>query len=180
MNKYHNSKIYKIVSKNTKKYYVGGTIQELRIRFNNHKHKYKHNIKNEKSREIFDFGECSIVLIEEFSCENKNQLETREQYWINYLLETGEELVNKKIGIMNYNHKTRDKKHKQVYNKKYNRDRRNKNSNKEITFDRKSYMNDYNKKYNHTDYNRKRYLDSKFWSKFNEDISEWVNMIELY
>ena len=82
---------------------------------------------------------------------------------------------------MNYNHKTRDKKHKQLYNKKYSRDRKNKNyDNKEITFDRKNYMNDYNKKYNHKDYNRLRYLDSKYWSKYNEDISDWVNMLKIY
>lgn len=177
MNKYHNSKIYKIVSDNTKKYYVGGTIQELRIRFNNHKHKYKHNINNEKSREILEFGECRIELIEEFNCDNKKQLETREQYWINYLLETGEDLVNKKTGIKNINTKT-DKNRMKLYHKRMNKNY----DKKDITFDRKSYMNEYNK--NHKDkskeYNRLRYLDKKFWKKYNEDICEWVNILKEF
>ena len=176
MNKYHTSKIYKIVSKNCVKYYVGGTIQELNIRFNNHKYKYKHNINNETSREVLDCGDCSIVLIEIWKCDNKKQLETRELYWINKLLESGEELVNSKIGIKNIN----SEKKKKLMSKRYKKN--SKKISKDITFDRKSYMTEYNKNHKEKskEYNRIRYLDNKYWNTYNQEFSNWLEELELY
>lgn len=83
---YSNGKIYKIISENTEKYYIGSTTQPLSKRFSDHKSNYKmfQNSKyhNYSSFDIIKENDCKIVLIEDYPCENKNQLESRERYWI--------------------------------------------------------------------------------------------------
>jgi hypothetical protein len=82
---YKNGKIYKIVDNAYTKMYIGSTTQPLTKRFSKHKQCYK-VWKNGKASKvssycIFDeFGieNCKIELIEEYACENKNQLERKE------------------------------------------------------------------------------------------------------
>tara|TARA_R110000796_G_C14287263_1_gene403501 strand:- start:46 stop:519 length:474 start_codon:yes stop_codon:yes gene_type:complete len=67
-------KIYKIIDETNGDVYVGSTVQILWDRFQTHGmfetyHKIKSN--------------CKISLIEEYPCENKRELEEREQYWMN-------------------------------------------------------------------------------------------------
>ena len=82
---YKNGKIYKITDIEYTKMYIGSTTQPLYKRLSKHKCDYKRwkSGKDTKtmSFDLFDeFGieNCKIELIEEFSCENKEQLRKKE------------------------------------------------------------------------------------------------------
>jgi len=82
VNKYNNSKIYKISSNITDKYYIGSTTQTLAQRLSVHIRAYKHYIKTNNryitSFEIIKLGDSYITLIEENTFNNKQQLFKRE------------------------------------------------------------------------------------------------------
>ena len=79
---YKNGKIYSIRNYETDKYYIGSTCQTLTKRLSKHKSNYRDWQKNGKrymtSFEILKCNDCYIELLEEFPCENKNQLHKRE------------------------------------------------------------------------------------------------------
>ena len=81
--KYYNGKIYKITSEHTDDIYIGSTIQSLHTRLNEHKN---NKIKSIVSHKLFELGECKIELIEEYPCDNRQQLAKRE----------GEHILNNK------------------------------------------------------------------------------------
>jgi hypothetical protein len=82
INKYHNGKIYTIRSHQTEKYYIGSTCQPLHKRLYSHRNKYKHFClgKGDKlsSFEIIKLDDNYIELLEEYKCENKDELTKRE------------------------------------------------------------------------------------------------------
>jgi hypothetical protein len=85
---YSQSKIYKIVSNFTDEIYIGSTTQSLGSRKAEHKKKFKYWMVNPDSTyfvtsfKLFELGEVDIVLMENFPCENKEQLHARERYYI--------------------------------------------------------------------------------------------------
>ena len=83
---YKNGKIYSIRSYLTDKFYIGSTVSPLSKRFGEHKKNYKDFIagkySNVTSFEIIKFGDAYIELLEEYPCENKNQLNRREGEFI--------------------------------------------------------------------------------------------------
>ena len=94
---YKNGKIYKIVSDNANKIYIGSTTQKLCKRIGEHRSNYKHFQEGKTnfvtSLEIIKLGNYCIVLIENFPCDNKEQLHARERYYIE---------LNKNICVNNY------------------------------------------------------------------------------
>lgn len=84
---YKNGKIYKIVDNTNGNIYIGSTCQPLCKRIAKHKSNYNDWIKdNEKNNFVSSFkilenGDYQIILIEEYPCENKEQLRMREQYY---------------------------------------------------------------------------------------------------
>jgi hypothetical protein len=82
MPNYQNGKIYKITSPSTDKIYIGSTVQPLNKRFINHKSCYNRGL-NKSSGKIIQYDDCQIELIEEYPCNTKNELEHREQYYMN-------------------------------------------------------------------------------------------------
>ena len=78
MNKYQKSKIYKIVCNITNEVYIGSTITKLNRRL------YKHTspTNNCISKNIISRGNYDIELIENYPCENKEQLHIREKHFI--------------------------------------------------------------------------------------------------
>jgi len=70
---YSQGKIYKIVSSNHSKIYIGSTTQTLKRRFSKHK-----SDRNCCATEIINAGGSDIKLIEDFPCLDKYQLEDRE------------------------------------------------------------------------------------------------------
>ena len=86
MNKYENGKIYKLVCNTTGLNYYGSTIQPLYKRLNDHRKSYS-KYQREKFHyltafEIIKNDDFNIILVENFTCENKEQLEARERYFI--------------------------------------------------------------------------------------------------
>ena len=86
---YQNSKIYKIWDNCFTKCYIGSTVERLSKRFARHKENYN-RYKNDKyhfvsSFVLFDeFGveNCKIELVENFSCQSKEELFAREGHYI--------------------------------------------------------------------------------------------------
>ena len=74
---YKNGKIYRIVCNETGETYYGSTTQPLYKRLWHHKAN-----KTSSSRTIIERNNYNIVLVEEYPCENKEQLLRRERYYI--------------------------------------------------------------------------------------------------
>lgn len=73
MKDYSKGKIYKIIDESNGDVYIGSTIQSLKRRFHTH--------------QIFkDYNKlkcnCKIILIEDYPCNSRRELEKREQYFI--------------------------------------------------------------------------------------------------
>ena len=83
---FQNGKIYSIRSHQTEKIYIGSTTQSLSQRFSNHKELTC------SSREIMQFADAYIELIEMFPCANKIELQGREGQLIRTM-----DCVNKQI-----------------------------------------------------------------------------------
>ena len=76
---YQNSKIYKLVSNKTTDIYIGSCLMRLSTRLSQHKFKSNTAI----SRKLFtDDSIITIVLLENFACNTKNELKARELHHI--------------------------------------------------------------------------------------------------
>ena len=75
---YKKAKVYKLCGGD--KIYIGHTTQTLVRRFSKHKSE-----KLKSCLEILDSPDCRIELIEEYPCDNFEEITEREQYWINLL-----------------------------------------------------------------------------------------------
>ena len=79
---YKNGKIYKIVSDQTEKVYIGSTTQPLYKRFYSHKERYERYLVNKHhyvtSFDIIQFNDAKAILLEHYPCETKEELEARE------------------------------------------------------------------------------------------------------
>jgi len=80
INKYQNSKIYKIVCNITNEIYFGSTYQKLSNRLREHVYDSK-NKKSLSSNKIIDRGDYKIELVENFPCETRKELHAREGYF---------------------------------------------------------------------------------------------------
>ena len=77
-NIYKNAKIYKIVSlNNTDLTYYGATCSTLTKRLNQHKTKL-----NTSARILFEAGNTQIILVENYECKTKEELNAREAFYI--------------------------------------------------------------------------------------------------
>ena len=72
---YSNGKIYKIISDQTDLIYIGSTTQQLSKR----KQRHKSN-KDCSSKEILQYEDARIILIEMFSCNCKEEL-NQTHFW---------------------------------------------------------------------------------------------------
>ena len=86
MNKYNQSKIYKIISPDSNLIYVGSTTRTLKERLQQHNSNYKSYLKGKhhylSSYELIKTGNFEIILLEEVSCETNEELLKRERYYI--------------------------------------------------------------------------------------------------
>jgi len=88
-NKYNHSKIYKIISDNSDRIYIGSTTLPLPKRLASHKYDYTDHLNNPRENKglvssfnILSLDNVSIILLEEVNCENKEQLRARERHYI--------------------------------------------------------------------------------------------------
>ena len=142
---YNNGKIYKIVSNNTNRQYIGSTCQKLNTRLSNHKNMNK-LYKNGKtthcySFDVIDDGNYKIELIEKYPCKSKKELTNREAYYILKL-----KCVNKQIPNRTYKQWYDDnsdiikKKQKQYYQSNKDKWIINRNKNKHKISERKKKL----------------------------------------
>lgn len=115
---YQNGKIYKLLSNQTEKIYIGSTTEKyLSQRLCNHKNDYNLWLQGKKnyitSFELIEYEDCKIELIENYSCNDVNELHQREQYWINQFQDI---IVNKcnAYGINKIKHKISKNKYRQT------------------------------------------------------------------
>ena len=105
MNKefYKNCKIYKVVDNvNPNNVYIGSTCKTLAQRISQHRTNYKEYIKFNKTKgfvsiyDIIENGDFDIILIENFPCNNKDEMNQKERYFIDTM-----ECINKNTKIKN-------------------------------------------------------------------------------
>jgi len=93
MPNYEKAKIYKIIDNTNGNIYIGSTCEKyLSRRLDGHKTKYKYHIQGKKnfrytsSFDIIKNNDYKIILIENYSCKNKDELRMREQFYIDNTL----------------------------------------------------------------------------------------------
>jgi len=86
---YKKGQIYKIVNNENTNVYYGSTVEPLYKRM--YKHRNKHNTCMSKNIGV-DLYQCKIILVENYPCNSKYELESRERYFIENF-----ECVNKRI-----------------------------------------------------------------------------------
>jgi len=142
MNSYAKTKIYKIISNNTDRYYIGSTTEYyLSNRLKSHRQDAKRK-KSITSSEIINAGDYKIILIENYPCNSIEEQKQREQYYLD-LYKDDENLVNKlnAIGI----NKDRKKQRGHEYyenNKEYLKEKQNdwrEKNKQEIKIQRKNH-----------------------------------------
>jgi len=88
-NRYKNGKIYKLVSNIDDEFYIGSTCLLLSKRLAYHKSHAKEE--RQMNRPVYlhfnkiGMDNAKIILIENYSCDNKEQLVSRERYWYDQL-----------------------------------------------------------------------------------------------
>lgn len=81
---YSKGKIYKLVSSHTESVYVGSTCRTLYQRFHSHKSDNQQG-KNCRSKELIQYDDVKIILIENYPTTSLYLLQEREKYWIKEL-----------------------------------------------------------------------------------------------
>jgi hypothetical protein len=95
---YAKAKLYKISSPNTQLVYIGSSCAPLlSARLSKHVHDLKRYKQGDfhfiSSFIVLEAGDYKIELLELYPCEHKDQLRTREQFWLN---EYGERACNQR------------------------------------------------------------------------------------
>ena len=162
INKYNKSMIYTIRSPHTENYYIGSTTQKLCKRFSDHNIKYKlyldasHHFVT--SFKILELGDAYIELLEDYTCDNKTQLEKREGEFIR---EHKDNCVNKRIeGRTKKEYTVDTKEHRQIYKKQYYID----NNIKLIEKSKQYYIDN---KEHKKEYDKQRRIDKKIQEVMN-------------
>lgn len=132
MPNYGNGKTYFIWNTTAPVYklYIGSTVSTLKHRLTQHEYEFEHQRNQCESHRLLAMGNYDIQLLENYPCENKQQLEDREA---EYIIANWDSCVNKQVpgairragGIKKYD-KQRDKnperkEYKKQYNQRYNK-----------------------------------------------------------
>jgi len=94
---YKKGKIYCIINEDLKNVYYGSTTQTLTKRFNQHKINSISCKRPSTSKECFKTENVKILLLQDFSCENKYALFNRERFYIEKNMFFDYKIVNKCI-----------------------------------------------------------------------------------
>ena len=129
MSNYQNGKIYKITSPSIDKIYIGSTVQTLTQRFSGHSHDF-YNGTITSCTEMFENNDCFISLLEEYPCNCKSELVSREQY---YMELNKDFIINKRKAVGN---RAEDQRRQRKTEKHKNRMIRDKEKNKKQNHDR--------------------------------------------
>ncbi len=131
---YKNGKIYRLVCNTTGDQYIGSTTQSLSQRLGGHKAQYKYFLTGKMTKQTTSFSILSnnnfeIILLEEFACENKNELERRERHFIEAVqcvnkVKPGQtkEDIQKYLQTYYHEHKEERQKYMQTYRQEHKED----------------------------------------------------------
>eukprot|EP00732_Lithocolla_globosa_P005581 Lithocolla_globosa_v1_NODE_5857_length_1174_cov_17.355675.p1 type:complete len:182 gc:universal NODE_5857_length_1174_cov_17.355675:227-772(+) len=126
MPNYQQAKIYKIVCNENDDVYVGSTCQSLSQRMSGHRVQYRkwkadtyHFV---SSFDVVQYDSAEIILIEDYPCERKEQLHSRERYWIEQM-----KCVNKNIPTRTWkeyrqDNAERSREYQREYQRQYRQD----------------------------------------------------------
>jgi len=133
--RYKRGKIYRLACTSTLDIYYGSTIQTLNDRLIDHR-------KSSNSCESKNFVDPVIELIEDYPCNNKRELEKKEQYYID-----NNECINK---IKSYVSEEDRIENNKKYCKKYHQDNREKQNEKRKKYreENKEKIKEYARQYN--------------------------------
>jgi hypothetical protein len=143
MNKYNDSKIYKIVSSNYDKIYIGSTTKTLLQRLSAHRSDYKLFLNKKRkyctSYCILEKENVSIELLEHVECSNIQELRQKERHYLDLYKEQCVNIVRPTI--------TQDerKKYKQEWHQEHYLDKKALITQEEITA-KKEYSREYHEK----------------------------------
>jgi hypothetical protein len=153
---YQKGKIYKLYSPSKNLVYYGSTVKSLPARLANHTYEYRTKPDRLcKGHLVLECADYKIELIEDFPCNNKQQLERREGEYIK-----NNECVNKYVAGRTIEEYRNDNKQKITeYRKNYEKENR-----EQITIKHKQYLDNNRAKYN--EYMREYRLTNK--EKINE------------
>jgi len=158
---YNNGKIYKIVNDVNNKFYIGSTAEKY-LSNRMALHRNKHSKCMSKNLDI-DLKECSIILIENYPCKDKNELLRKErEYFDKYKKECKEVFVNKNRPMRYKGEKKQLTKETTLLWKKNNREKSRETQNK--------YYSNHKEKIN-KDVNIKKYK-KEYYEKNIEKIKE--------
>ena len=115
MKDFGKGKIYRLICNTTDKQYIGSTVQSLSQRLGVHKSFFKRFIGGKSTQVLTSFdilseNNYSIILIEEYPCNNNNELTRRERYFIDTMT------------CVNKNKPAQTKEEKESYQLKYRED----------------------------------------------------------
>lgn len=174
-NKYSRGKIYKIIAEDSNDIYIGSTCQKyLSSRMTVHRNQMLNKEYNKgkcKSSEVMKNSNAKIVLIENFPCNDKNELKAREQFWIDsYKCSNDDNLLNTKKAIIEtkeeYDEMMKQSREKWSQN---NKDKikayRDSEHYKELTRQR-------NKRWREANRERKNELNKQYRERHKEELNE--------
>ena len=167
MEKYQKSKIYKLVSNSSDLVYYGSSYCNLSRRIAQHRCEYKRYL-NRKGKsyitsfKLMELGDIEIILVEDFPCERKEQLISRERFYIE-----NNECVNKVIPGRTGKEYRQD--NKEIISERYKKwNGENKERLQEYRNANKVKIKEYNKEY-HQKNNEKRLKQMEEWRNANKD-----------
>lgn len=89
---YANGKIYMIVNEELDLCYIGSTTQSLKERMKEHRNDARNEKRTVTSKQLFESGNPEIILITDYPCNSKQELEEGERHFIESM-----DCVNKTI-----------------------------------------------------------------------------------
>jgi len=165
MSKYQKSIIYKIYDNTNGNVYYGSTYNLLRVRMNGHKTDAKRNNKC-RSQSIILNNDYSYSMIEPYPCNSKQELKTRERYWIENF-----ECVNKQVPGRTDKEYYNDTKEQQAEYRAKNKDRIKKNH-ADYYAKNKEELNKRNAEYRTINNEQIVAQQAEYYAKNKEKISE--------
>ncbi len=175
---YQLGKIYKLISPSGL-IYIGSTCETLSNRLSGHKSSYKRYNENKTKKKITSFklleediNNIDIVLIEKYPCNSKEELHSRERYYIDLIdcvntikpLRTTKEYHNDNKEAILIKHKIwieNNKEHVAEYNKEYC---------KKWSEENKEYKSEMDKKWREENKEHKAKKDKEYYEKNKELI----------
>lgn len=103
MPNFQEGKIYKLVSNQTNKIYIGSTTIKLDYRLHRHRSNYKNNESCRSSTKILKYGDAKIILLEKYPCNSKIELILKEQEYIDKHQDICVNIIRAKVDKKEYN-----------------------------------------------------------------------------